>query len=407
MQTQRSSSWCAGLALLGIGLAGYLFFLHLGLLRGELLGGAACSGSGAFNCHAVTAGPWGSVLGAPLSLWGLIGYIVVLALSLLAKQSDEWGAQAMTLLFLAATAFLAVDLVLFTVMAVVIRYFCLFCLLTYLVNLLLFVVTLRSMRGGWQRFPERAQAALRALMPSHRRPATSLFWAIVLLGVFGGSALHASTLYVGRGTLAGLEGRVRGFLAAQGRVQVSTTGSPRKGSERAAFQIVEFSDFLCPACQRASKFNTIVLANHRRDAAMTFKHYPLDNSCNSHVSRTLHPGACTVAAASACAQFQGKFWQFHDHVFQTGPDYKVSQIEPDAMLVGLDMPRFKACLSSGEGLAVVKRDISDGVKAQVTSTPTYVINGVKISGGLPPGTFDELLRTMKEMPGLTEPAKQP
>ena len=68
------------LSLIGIGVAGYLFFLHLGLLRGELLGGAVC-GTGAFNCHAVTAGPWGSFLGVPLSLWGILGYLTIFALS--------------------------------------------------------------------------------------------------------------------------------------------------------------------------------------------------------------------------------------------------------------------------------------------------------------------------------------
>ena len=74
MLSTRGSSWCVLFGVVGLGLAGYLVYLHLGLLRGELLGGPAC-GSGAFNCHAVTAGAWGTVLGVPLAFWGIIGYV--------------------------------------------------------------------------------------------------------------------------------------------------------------------------------------------------------------------------------------------------------------------------------------------------------------------------------------------
>ena len=65
MRMQRGAAWCLVLSLIGLGLAGYLTVLHLGLLRGELLGGAVCGASGALNCHVVTGGPWGKVLGMP------------------------------------------------------------------------------------------------------------------------------------------------------------------------------------------------------------------------------------------------------------------------------------------------------------------------------------------------------
>ena len=56
MRASRAPAWCLVLSLLGIGLCAYLFLLHLGLQRGELLGGPVCSVSGALNCHAVTGG---------------------------------------------------------------------------------------------------------------------------------------------------------------------------------------------------------------------------------------------------------------------------------------------------------------------------------------------------------------
>ena len=85
--TARALIVCLLFSLIGIGLSGYLSFLHLGVLRGELLGGAACSSSGLFNCHAVTAGAWGSLFGIPLSIWGITGYLSVLSIALLGRQS--------------------------------------------------------------------------------------------------------------------------------------------------------------------------------------------------------------------------------------------------------------------------------------------------------------------------------
>ena len=108
MRATRALGLCAVLSLIGIGLAGYLTYLHFGLLRGELLGGAACSGTGTFNCHAVMGGAWGAVLGVPLSLWGILGYVAILALALWGQQSAESAVQAAGLVTVLASAFVGV-----------------------------------------------------------------------------------------------------------------------------------------------------------------------------------------------------------------------------------------------------------------------------------------------------------
>jgi len=175
-------------------------------------------------------------------------------------------------------------------------------------------------------------------------------------------------------------------------------GRPRwlGGPASASFHVVEFSDFFCPACQRASKLNTILLASHRRDTTFVFKHYPLDTTCNTQVTRMVHPGACTVAAASECAHLQGKFWPVHDLMFEAGHLYNVARLEEDMTRLGLDLPRFRACMQSGEGMEAVRRDIAEGARIGVSSTPTYIINGVPIAGGVTPTTFDDLTAVLKE-----------
>ncbi len=388
--SQRTPAWCLVLGLLGLGLAGFLYTAHLGLLRGELLGGPVCGGT-TFNCHVVTASRWGSFLGLPLALWGLVGYVAVIGLALLAWQSTEWAAIALTLLAGLASLFIALDVSLLVIMLVPIGALCPLCLATYAVNIGLLVVALRGLGRSWQAALGQLGQALAALVPSASRPAAAGFWAFVLLGFGSAISLHAATTFINRGSLTGGRQQLEQFVSQQPRVQVQTSGDPRLGPSNAAVEIVEFSDLRCPACQQASKLNHIVLANHRDEAALIFKHFPLDTSCNEQLGRSLHPGACQLAAATECAHQQGKFWPLHDRIFARGPSYPLSQLNQDVRALGMDEARFAACMSSGEGMTAVRADIEEALRLQVSSTPTFVVNGVRISGIVPPAQFGALI----------------
>ena len=379
-----------------MGLAGYLIVPHLGLMRGEVLGGAACGGGGTFNCHIVTGSPWGTVLGMPLALWGLIGYLAIFGLSLLAWQSPEWAAHAQTLISLLALVFVAIDLFLFSVMAFAIRSFCPLCLATYAINLTLLMVSARSLGRPWPAAIRSMGGSLAALVPSAQRPAAWLFWGIMMTGLSGSLGLHAATTFVSRGSLTSVQPQLREYLLKQPRVQVSVTGDPTHGPAGAAVQLIEFSDFLCPACQRASKLNKIILANHRDDVEFVFKSYPLDTSCNDKITRMAHAGACAMAAAGECAQLQGKFWPVHDLFFEATDPYNPAHLEGDLRRLGLDVVRFQACMASGEGMEAVKRDIAAAGAVGVMSTPTYVINGVPLPGMITPATFEDLTHVLED-----------
>ena len=86
-------------------------------------------------------------------------------------------------------------------------------------------------------------------------------------------------------------------------------------------------------------------------------------------------------------------------MFEKGHDYNVQQLDQDAQRLGLDVPRFRACLESGEGLEAVKRDIAEGAKVGVASTPTYVLNGVPVAGGLNPTGFEDFIAVLREKGG--------
>ncbi len=91
-------------------------------------------------------------------------------------------------------------------------------------------------------------------------------------------------------------------------VEVKIGNAPIKGKTDAKVTIVEFSDFECPFCTRAFPTVKQVLDAYPNDVKIYYKHLPLTS---------LHPNAQRAAEASVCAQKQGKFWEFHDKLFQS------------------------------------------------------------------------------------------
>ena len=385
MRPRYGASAALLLSLIGLGLSAYLYYIHLGLLRGEFLGGAVCSGTGAFNCHAVTSGRWGSFLGMPLALWGCLSYAVMIGLALLAFQSEDWAARAISLIFVLASAMVAVDIGLFIVMAAVIRLYCAFCLMTYAVNVAILGFAVAALGRPWP-----------GVFSSLHVPRVPLFWGLVLTAAAGVVGTHLTSLFIMEGAPGALRQQLEEYVSKQPvRGMVVLDHDPIHGPASAPVQMVEFSDFLCPACQRASKMIPILLASHRNDIVFAFKNYPLDTACNSNVQRNVHPGSCQVAAAGECANQQGKFWTFHDFVFEKGHDYNVQNLNQDIVILGLDAAAFRACMESGQGMDAVKRDIAEAAKWQIMSTPTFIINGTPVTGGLNPSVFEEFLSMIR------------
>lgn len=380
------------LGILGIIASGYLTFLHIALMRGELVGGIGCGGEGLLNCHAVTASRWGQLLGMPLSLWGIIGYAGIIGLAALAKQAtDQLAQKYWTLLTALAGIVILADLFLLGVMIFEIKHLCGFCLATYALNgVILFLAC--SVAGNPLKALVQSAGALGALVAG---PSTSLFWCFILLAAAGSVSIHLSTVYVQRGSLSSMLPQIKQYLSQQSRVEVPRGDSPTKGEGSGAIEIIEFSDMLCPVCQKAAKMVNIVLANYRKDAVMVFKHFPLDAECNTSLRRTVHPGACRLAAASVCADRQGKFWEFHDRIFTGDGVYEVNNLDQDVADLGLDLDAYSECMTSGEGMQKVRQDVAEGIRVGVQSTPTFVMNGYVIRGSLSPNAFDDFISAIK------------
>jgi protein-disulfide isomerase len=108
-----------------------------------------------------------------------------------------------------------------------------------------------------------------------------------------------------------------------------------------------------------------VLEKYPHEVKCVFKHFPLNN----------HKFARHAAAAALSAGRQGKFWEFHDKLFENYDQLNQQKIQTISQDLGLDTAKFAENIKDFRILAAVDRDISDGDSAGVRGTPTVFVNG--------------------------------
>ena len=154
---------------------------------------------------------------------------------------------------------------------------------------------------------------------------------------------------------------------------------PVFGPPGAAVEIIEFSDFQCPFCQRLTATLEQLKAEYGSAIRLVFKDYPLPN----------HAQAFKAAEAGNCANEQGKFWELHDTMFSRQSELGVEDLKRHAGELGLDQAAFDACLDSGRFAGQVTADLTLGQQHGVSSTPTVFINGRAVMGAAP---FEDVRR---------------
>ncbi|MDD5207604.1 MAG: thioredoxin domain-containing protein, partial [Desulfobacterales bacterium] len=126
-----------------------------------------------------------------------------------------------------------------------------------------------------------------------------------------------------------------------------------------------FSEFQCPYCATLAPVLDQVLQKHQDRVKIVFKNFPLRN----------HRFAMAAAAATLAGHKQGRFWEFHDLLFQKADRLSNETIMETASQMGLDMERFRKDMQSQEVMTLIRQDMSDGAQAGVAGTPSVFING--------------------------------
>lgn len=144
---------------------------------------------------------------------------------------------------------------------------------------------------------------------------------------------------------------------------------PAFGPKDAEVTIVEFSDFQCPYCSRAAEVAEKVRDEYGDEVRFVFRQYPLP----------MHPQARDAAKAALAANAQGKFWEYHDKLFENQKKLDSESLQKYASEVGLDEDQFQKALEEDEAAEQIDADMKIGQEVNVSGTPTMFLNGERVA----------------------------
>ena len=180
-------------------------------------------------------------------------------------------------------------------------------------------------------------------------------------------------------------------------VRISLDDDPIRGDPDAPITIIEFSDFQCPFCAR---FHIQTLPSLLEEyisvgkVNLVYRDFPI---------QSIHPNALPAAVAAECADDQGKYWEYHDMLFEKQSSWArldsnsaISTFSQYATDIGLEKEQFDSCLGSGKYLEEVQGDLRDGREYEITGTPGFFIGNekigfVKLNGAQPFESFKRII----------------
>lgn len=144
-----------------------------------------------------------------------------------------------------------------------------------------------------------------------------------------------------------------------------------RGPADAPLTLVEYLDFECPFCARATGVGRELREHFGDELRYVVRHLPLPD---------VHPHAERAAMAAEAAAAQGQFWQMHDLLFAHQEHLHDECLIGYAAELGLDVERFAADLADPALAARVRADVAGAEASGARGTPTFFVEGVRHTG---------------------------
>lgn len=324
--------------------------------------GSLCNLNSYFNCDKTTLSPMSNIAGVPISVFGIVvGALVMLGLFIKNEAYEKTMYFALMINMLGCV-------VLFFYSLFALGGLCPFCSLYYVVS----GITL------WMFYKDSED-----YKPN-----------FAILGGFAAVILVAAFI-----TKSNVDKKTENISAVANDLIRQYYALPKLGepnppseykiatAENAPIQMQIFSDFECPACKALSEIMPQLLLRYGGKINIQYFFYPLDHNCNPSMERPLHQQACRAAYYATCMPAE-KFGTLHDEIFHN------QERLPDFLDDAIKKNNVAKCVADPATKAKVVSIINAATPFNIRSTPTFLLNGVKIEGVLPP---DQLFAIMDEI----------
>ena len=173
---------------------------------------------------------------------------------------------------------------------------------------------------------------------------------------------------------------------------VTDEGHPWIGAENPELTIEEFTDYQCFQCKKMHFFLRRLVAQHPDKIRLVHRNYPLDHELNPIVvPQPYHVGSGKMALVANAAGLSGKFWEMNDLLFGLVGQTDTLKLKNLAEGVGMTPEDLAKNLNSPQAHRLLLLDVREGMRANMTGTPAYRVNGEVYLGQIPPGILEAVL----------------
>ena len=382
----RSCLGCSGLGLVlcaaGFVAAAYLSVSHYRVYT-DIAYQSLCALSSAINCDTVSQSPYSIFWGLPVPIWGCIGYGGLAGLMAITSLSVGDGKRIWTLGLVVTGLFSAISIVLALVSTYRIKSYCLLCITTYAINLLMFflcwIVRRRSAIGP----------VITALKEDLRFALKQRVVTLSLSATVGVAILSAYLLIPPYWIFAAPPSD------RQANWGLTAEGAPYIGAERPVVTISEFTDYQCFHCRKMHFFLRTLVNRFPDKLRLVHRHYPMDHEVNFIVNAPFHVGSGRMAILAIYAASKGNFMQMNDVLYEIGGRGRDIDLREVADRTQIDARELSAVQEHAYYRECLRIDIAAGMKLRILGTPSFLIDGQVYQGSIPAEKLSDILKLLE------------
>lgn len=339
-----------------------------------------CAITKSVNCDTVSQSPYAVFLGMPVAVWGIFGYMLILALMAISGFEHGPRKRMWPSIFFVSLTYSLFSVIFAGISTFLIKSYCLMCILTYAINFfLLYYAWLINKRFGSGGFLAGLGKDLHLITHNRAKTAVILLpflsiW-ILVWGLF-------PDYWTFKPDIASPE-------IASG---ITSEGEPWIGATEPSLTIIEYADYRCFQCRKMHFYLRELISRNPDSIRLVHRHFPMDQKFNPLLKEQVHAGSGRMALLALYAASQGRFWQMNDLLFSLREEYKhinMKELSKKSGLATKDLARMV-----GHPLLVQKlrKDIQDGLSLGIEGTPAYVIDGNVYKAQIPPEILEPYLQ---------------
>jgi len=371
---------------IGLLVSGYLLFNHYAIVAGKPFETDLCSTVFGKGCDAASFSGVSTFMKIPVGGWGIIYLSVITCLILFSQMFLSKLIEVIPIAFWISLVGLFGSLFYIAIMALNPILFCPFCMVFHILNFTLFFLIKKLSQKSFKALFKELLKALGIVFLA--KPISNHFskwkWLAFIIPILLALAIYQWVLIEGQNI------RIEKLASYDPLVELEKFEArkiwdirllpedPLLGPEDAPVTLVVFSDFQCDVCEMfATNFEHLIEYNKEK-LNIIFKYFPLSSQCNPVTTDDLHPLACQSALAAEAARQQGKFWEYHDAMFEKGIEKDEKIFFEIAQFLNLNMEKFTADYNSIKSKEKISTDIREGNRLNIDGTPTVFLNGRKV-----------------------------